>query len=162
MEWDCGNAPSPPNSYPTLSTAVRALLTFSNFLSFFFSTTIFFLNLYPYPTHLPFIFLLSIWIQMLCYLRPPTHLFFVPLLSFTLSPQHLYLFSSSGIACLIFCLCGGPAGWIRAWTGPTNHPDLQDSFSITSPMLFHLYKYTYRERAREVKRKKRHENNREG
>lgn len=31
MEWDCGNAPSSPNSHPTPSTAVGAVLTFSNF-----------------------------------------------------------------------------------------------------------------------------------
>lgn len=55
---------------------------------------------------------------------------------------------------MIFYLCGRAAGWIRAWTGPTNHPDLQDSFSITSPMLFHLYKYNQRERERQKMRKK--------
>lgn len=82
------------------------------------------------------------------------------LLSAPLSPPHLFLSLSSGIACLIFYLCGGAAGWIRAWTGPTNHPDLQDSFSITSPMLFHLYKYKHRERATEHERGK-NENNRE-
>lgn len=42
----------------------------------------------------------------------------------------------SRLACLIFYLCGGAAGWIRAWTGSTNHPDLQDSFSITFPIRF--------------------------
>ena len=80
-----------------------------------------------------------------------------PFLDFFLLLSHLFLrvsslsplFLSPGIACLIFYLCGGAAGWIRAWTGPTNHPDLQDSFSITSPMLFHLYKYKHGQRATE-------------
>lgn len=67
----------------------------------------------------------------------PLCLFSLPLLS-----RQLFLFSSLGIACLKFHLCVRAAGWIRAWTGPTNHPDLQDSFSITSPMQFHLHEYT--------------------
>lgn len=53
----------------------------------------------------------------------------------SVSPHHLRLcLLSSGIACLIFFLCGEAAGWIRAQTGSTNHPDLRDSFSITSTM----------------------------
>lgn len=46
-------------------------------------------------------------------------------------------------------------GWITAWTGLTNHPDLQDSFSITLPPLLPLYKYNLRGRKTEKEWKRR-------
>lgn len=134
--------------FPILQyTKKGALLNFYLFSSI---VSIGIVSLPPSRQHPPPFFLLSIF-QCWCFcLRRLFSSFLTSLslcspLSLSLSP-HLSLFFSSGIACLIFYLCGGAAGWIRAWTGPTNHPDLQDSFSITSPVLFHLYKYKHRER----------------
>lgn len=135
VEWDCRNC----FFSPTCSIAILTGLcqTFPNpFFSIFFKISL--LSLSPLK-HLS-LSLLSI---------------FSPDVSLSLSPLHTFLcFLPSGFACLIFYLCGGAAGWIRAWTGSTNHPDLQDSFSITSPMLFHLYKYKHRERAKAQEGKK--------
>lgn len=142
MECNCRNYLPPPlqcchTDKPVLNFSDLPLSIFIPLLLFHFvplSLPLFFFS--PLKSCSQTFFLLS-------------HLFFCPCSLPPSLPPHLSLFLSSGIACLIFYLCGGAAGWIRAWTGPTNHPDLQDSFSITSPMLFHLYKYKHRDRATE-------------
>lgn len=153
MEWDCRNClfSLPRSARVKLSPVLLRLIFFLYFLFIFLSPTaspsFHALHFFFSPDVSPF----------LDFFLPLSTSPFLCVSFLSLPPSLPSLFLSSGIACLIFYLCGRAAGWIRAWTGPTNHPDLQDSFSITSPMLFHLYKYKHEERATELgggKRKK--------